>query len=144
MERVAYARRLVGHALDNLGYDSYEARVDRDHWAISHGSAKGVIGISVDQENPEMSTIYAAMRIMTVPLQRALPFYRKLLELNEVLLGRGALSVDVENTIWLNCGRHIEDLDESEVVHMVLLTTRAADTFMSTLLDEFGWEYAVA
>jgi hypothetical protein len=136
-------RNLISAVIDNLGGDSYDDRLEKNAWRFKLGSAVGLIVLLEDSDDPTNSDIFVLFRIMKVPLQKALPFYRRLLELNYVLSGKAAFCVDDENTVCLQSGRTIRDVDASELTDAIHRTAWIADKYDDILLDEFGRENAL-
>jgi hypothetical protein len=140
MSDIPRIRNLISAAIDTLGGDSYEDRLDKNVWRFKLGSAVGLIVLVEDTDDPTDSDIFVLFRIMKVPLQKALPFYRRLLELNFALSGKAAFCVDDENTVCLQSGRIIRDLDATEIMDLIHRTAWIADKYDDVLLDEFGKE----
>lgn len=143
MTDIKECRALVCQFIDDLGLDSFEQRSDKNSWWLERGSAFVSILIFENQEDSDASMIFATANIMKVPLHKALPFYRKLLEINSSLCGRCAFSVTDENLVHVTTGRPIRDLDESELEYLVHTVAWAADKYDDLLLDEFGRENAL-
>lgn len=138
MTTLAEVRNLVSIVLDDLGADSYEARVDKNTWRIAAGSVSGFIFLIEDQANPQSSSIVIGFPVMKIPAEKVLPFYRRLLEYNYVLSGRAAFAINDSNLVILHAGRLILDLDASELRDLILRTASIADHYDDILLNEFG------
>jgi hypothetical protein len=143
MTDLASIRNLVSGVIDALGGDSYESRFDKDSWHISMGSADGMIVFFPDDEDPGDSDILVHFTIMKVPLSKALPFYRRLLEINSRFHGKATLSINDDNEVCLQAGRLAKDLNVSEMFDLINRTASLADRYDDELLDEFGWEHAL-
>jgi hypothetical protein len=136
-------RHQIGMLLDSIGIDSYDARQDRNCWRIQCGSAIGEINLVMDSEDLEASLVCVRYRIMRVPLGAALPFYRRLLELNDSFVGVKSFTVDGNNLVWLTAGRMMRGMDKGELAELVTRTSHYADHYDDVLLDEFGRDCAV-
>jgi hypothetical protein len=140
---IADVRNLISSVIDRFGGDSYESRVDKNTWRIGIGSAGGYIALLENKENADNSDIIIYFPIMKVPLEKSMPFYRRLLELNRGLLGKASFAVDDENTVSIISGRSIIDIDPNEMADLIIRTARMADYYDDVLLDEFGRENAL-
>lgn len=143
MTRLIEVRNLVAIALDELGFDPDDVKRDKNTWFIGKGSVGGMIQLLEFPEAPERSLLSVAGLIMTVPTPKALPFFRRLLELNNNLCGEGAFGVDDDNGIWLQSARPILNIDLPQVTSLVVSTLSMADYYDDLLLDEFGREYSI-
>lgn len=143
MERVIRARQMISAALDAFGVDSYESRLDKNTWGVRKGTARGLVWVRLDETNLDWSNIGASFPVMKVPLPKALPFYRRLLEMNHAYAGRVALSVDDTNTVWVVTSRPLDGLDAGEVIDLIDAAASIADIVDDELLNEFGREYAL-
>jgi len=143
MSTLAEVRHLISDVFEEIGVDSYDARLDKNTWGIAKGSAGGIIALAANEQTPDYSILYAAFRIMKVPASKSLPFFRRLLEINLTLNGRAAFAVDGENIVWLTSGRFIRDLNHSEIVGLILYTLELADLYDDQLLNEFGRDHTL-
>jgi hypothetical protein len=141
---IADVRNMISSVIDRFGGDSYEARVDRNTWRITSGSATGFILIFENAEDEESTELMIIFPVMRVPVAKSLAFYRRLLEINTSLRGRAAFAVNEDNAVTLVTGRTIRDLDLNELASMVIVTAALADDYDDILLDEFGRENAFA
>jgi hypothetical protein len=133
-------RNLIGEFIDEMGGDSYEQRINKNHWLFPRGSIVMSIILLEDEEDHVNDIIVCGTRVMKVPLKMALPFYRKLLEVNHLMVGRCSFSIDDENVVHLMASRLIEDLDHSELGDIIQLVSAFSDKYDDILLDEFGRE----
>lgn len=129
---------LVERTLDAIGLD-WEL-VDSEEgvlWAMQQGSAALFVSL---HHNPVIDddTLEVYSPILHLPLGTMLPFYRRCLELNRILVGcaigveRDVVIVSAERPIW--------GLDERELRRMLLNVASAADHFDDELAAEFGAE----
>ncbi len=139
---IAEVRNMISSVIDRFGGDSYEARVDKNTWSITSGSAAGFIVLFEHAEDEESSELMLIFPVMRVPVAKSLAFYRRLLEINNNLHGRAAFAVNQDNTVILTTGRTIRDMDLNELASMVIITATLADDYDDVLLDEFGKENA--
>ena len=140
---IADVRNLISSVIDRFGGDSYESRIDKNTWRVGIGSAGGYIALIENQQDADNSDIIIYFPIMKVPVDKAMPYYRRLLELNRGLMGKAAFAVDDENTVSILAGRGIVDIDPNEMADIIIRTARMADYYDDVLLDEFGRENAL-
>ena len=141
---IADVRNMIASIIDRFGGDSYESRVDKNTWRVGIGSAGGYIALIEDKDNADNSDLLVFFPLMKVPVDKAMPFFRRLLELNRGLLGKASFAVDDENTISILAGRSIIDIDPNEMADIIIRTARMADYYDDLLLDEFGRENALS
>ena len=140
---IADVRNLISSVIDRFGGDSYESRVDKNTWRIGVGSAGGFVALIENQENVDNSDLIVYFLVMRVPVEKAMPFYRRLLELNRGLMGKASFAVNDENIVSIMAGRSIIDIDPNEMADIIIRTARIADYYDDVLLDEFGRENAL-
>ena len=140
---IAEVRNLISSVIDRFGGDSYEARVNKNTWRVGIGSAVGFVQLVENDQGPDNSDVVVFFPIMKVPVEKSLPLYRRLLEFNRGLMGKGAFAVDDENTVSLLSGRSIVDIDPNEMADIIVRTARVADYYDDVLLEEFGRENAL-
>lgn len=143
MADVNYIRNIISAFIDQLGGDLYKQRVSKNCWIFPRGSITMSILIWENEDNPDQTMIICSTRVMKVPLKTALPFYRKLLELNFRMLGRCAFAIDEKNFVVLHASRKIKDLNIGELVCMVNDVSILSDMYDDVLLNEFGRENAL-
>ncbi len=141
---IADVRNLISSVIDRFGGDSYESRVDKNTWRIGIGSAGGFVALIEDAQNADNSDLIVYFPIMKVPVEKSLPYYRRLLELNRGLMGKAAFAVNDENVISIIAGRSVTDIDPNEMADIIVRTARLADYYDDVLLDEFGRENALS
>jgi hypothetical protein len=141
---IAEVRNLISSVIDRFGGDSYDSRVDKNTWRVGIGSAGGYIGLMENKDDADNSDILVYFPLMKVPVDKAMPFYRRLLELNRGLMGKASFAVDDENTVSIIAGRSIVDIDPNEMADIIIRTARMADYYDDVLLDEFGRENALS
>lgn len=132
-------RNMVSAALDGLGADSYEARADKDTWECQWGSASVTIMVVGESDTDPMPGVAVSALIMSALVQNPLALYRKLLELNNVLGGSLAFSIDSTNLVWLTGGRFagtIQSVDDLK--KLILIVSQNADKYDDELIAEFG------
>jgi hypothetical protein len=134
---------MISSVIDRFGGDSYEARVDKNTWRITSGSATGFIALFENAEDEEGTELMILFPVMQVPVAKSLAFYRRLLEINNNLRGRASFAINPDNMVILVTGRTIRDLDPNELASMVIVTAALADDYDDLLLDEFGREHAL-
>ena len=140
---IADVRNLISSVIDRFGGDSYESRIDKNTWRVGLGSAGGYIALIENQQDADNSDLIVYFPIMKVPVEKSMPFYRRLLELNRGLLGKAAFAVDDQNTVSIIAGRSTVGIDPSEMADLIVRTARMADYYDDTLLEEFGRENAL-
>ncbi|HEX8068545.1 MAG TPA: YbjN domain-containing protein [Pyrinomonadaceae bacterium] len=140
---IADVRNLISSVIDRFGGDSYESRVDKNTWRVGIGSAGGFIALIENQQEADNSDVVAYFPLMKVPVDKSMPFYRRLLELNRGLMGKASFAVDDENTVSIIAGRSIVGIDPNEMADLIVRTARMADYYDDVLLDEFGRENAL-
>jgi hypothetical protein len=102
--------------------------------SVSRGSA--TIGINVIEEQ---GVLLFLSRIMKVPGENQLEFFRKLLELNYLATSDGAFALEREtDTICLRALRSVAGLDYEEFEDMLHTVASVADEWDDKLLDEFS------
>jgi hypothetical protein len=141
---IADVRNLVSSVIDRFGGDSYESRIDKNTWRVGIGSAGGYVAVIENQQDIDSSDLIVYFPIMMVPIDKAMPFYRRLLELNRGLMGKAAFAVDDENRVSILAGRSVVDIDPNEMADIIIRTARMADYYDDVLLDEFGRENALS
>jgi hypothetical protein len=83
-------------------------------------------------------TLAVSAGILRLPPQDLLPFYRRCLELNRILVG---CSIGVEGDLVVVASeRSLADLNRRAVARMLLNVASAADQFDDDLAEEFGAE----
>ena len=140
MNSLSYIRTVVTGLIDAMGGDSYEQRLNKDMWMLICGSVTVGIMLLENKENLDESRLLVTARIMKMPLLKALPFYRKLLELNYEMVGTCAFAMNDENIVVLRSGRSVKDIDASELIDIVKNVALLANHYGELLLDEFGRE----
>lgn len=141
---IAEVRNMISSVIDRFGGDSYESRVDKNTWRIGIGSAGGYVALIENQQDIDSSDVIVYFPIMKVPVDKAMPFYRHLLELNRGLMGKAAFAVNDENVVSIMAGRSIVDIDPNEMADIIIRTARMADYYDDVLLDEFGRENSLS
>ena len=102
--------------------------------SVSRGSA--TIGINVIEEQ---GVLLFLSRIMKVPQENRLEFFRKLLELNYLATSDGAFALEREtDTVCLRALRSIAGLDYEEFEDMLHTVASIADEWDDKLLEQFG------
>ena len=140
---IADVRNLISSVIDRFGGDSYESRVDKNTWRVGLGSAGGYIALIENQQDADNSDLIVYFPIMKVPVEKSMPFYRRLLELNRGLMGKASFAVDDQNTVSIIAGRSVAGIDPSEMADLIVRTARMADYYDDALLEEFGRENAL-
>ena len=141
---IADVRNMISSVIDRFGGDSYESRIDKNTWRIGLGSAGGYIALIENQQDIDSSDLIVYFPIMKVPVEKSMPFYRRLLELNRGLMGKAAFAVNDENIVSIIAGRSVVDIDPNEMADIIIRTARMADYYDDTLLEEFGRENALS
>ena len=141
---IADVRNMISSVIDRFGGDSYDSRIDKNTWRIGLGSAGGYIALIENQQDIDSSDLIVYFPIMKVPVEKSMPFYRRLLELNRGLMGKAAFAVNDENIISIMAGRSVVDIDPNEMADIIIRTARMADYYDDTLLEEFGRENALS
>jgi len=137
-------RNMISSVIDDLGGDSYDDRLERNAWRFRLGSAIGTVVLIEDEREEEDSDVSIIFPIMKLPVDKALPFYRRLLEVNYALNGKAAFCIDENNAVCLLAGRVMRDIDPSELADLIHRTAWIADKYDDLLLDEFGRENALS
>ena len=101
-------------------------------WALAQGSAD--FWITIFNYNNE-DYLEVAASIVKLPQDNLLPFYRRLLELNDMYIGV-KLSVK-ENQIWLLGQRQCEGMDKNEALRIIDDVRLIADEIDDKLMEEF-------
>src|SRR5438067_623649 len=140
---IADVRNMISSVIDRFGGDSYDSRLDKNTWRVGIGSAGGYVAVIENQQDADNSDLIIYFPIMKVPVEKAMPFYRRLLELNRGLMGKASFAVDDENTVSIVAGRIVLDIDPNEMADLIIRTARMADYYDDVLLDEFGRENAL-
>ena len=102
-------------------------------WWVNRGSAIIYIFVQDSQTGPFIRVVSP---IVYMPPQNLLPFYRKLLDHNNNLLGC-TLSTD-KDVVMLVAQRHTLGISQEELDDMVDTLARVADTLDNELATEFG------
>lgn len=143
MTDLAGTRRMIAHVIDTMGGDAEKQQMNDHSWVLNKGSAIGYVTILRDQDEPEAAEVLVRFRIMKNPEPESSFFYRRLLALNEDLIGRAAFSISEDDLISLQAGRPAKDLNPSELMDLIGRTALLADHYDDLLLDEFGRENAL-
>lgn len=144
MASLPEARNIISQALDFLGWDSYETRIDKNAWIIIRGSAKGGIFLIENSNGQEEdSCVVVHFDIMKVPMKNTLAFYRHVLELNYGSVHDGVFSINEDNNLCLAVSMKIRDMSALSIGEAIASASGKADHFDDILLDEFGQEYAI-
>jgi hypothetical protein len=136
------AEQFVSRVIDQMGGDAEEQQMSENAWLLNHGSAVGYIVLLHDDREPDAVHVLVRFRILRAPQRGREAFYRRVLELNEKLLGGAAFAISDEDEVTLQAGRPARDLDEAELVDLIGRTAILADHYDDILLDEFGRELA--
>ena len=115
--------------------DGFGLSEDQTEVIVRSGSAHIFIGFRIDEEDEVYLVIYSPLVFM--PRDNLLPFYRKLLDLNnaETLLGRLAMAGDI---VFLRCALPVDGLSDEIFGHCVGEMMAEADFLDDTLIEEFG------
>lgn len=113
-----------------------EVEIDEPHaWWIERENSG--IYIKIDKnEILESPTLEITSPILKLPTSNILPFYRRCLELNGILVGC-AISV-CEDRILITSERSLRGLDYQEVEDMVVSVSNFADSAIEILSEEFS------
>ena len=104
-------------------------------WVIEKGSASIFIIIAKNEFIDE-STLEVFSPILKLPTQNILPFYRRCLELNRIMVGC-ALCVQKDQVMVL-AERPLQGISYEEIESIVMSVANAADKLDDDLAEEFG------
>jgi hypothetical protein len=132
--------QIVEVLLEEFGVDVKNSRLDLDSkndrgWVIQKGSAQIIILISENDEDDD-PTIEIFSPILKLPSQNILPFYRRCLELNWVLVGC-AICVS-EDKVLVRAEMPLNGLNVESIGLTILNVAGAADQLDDDLAEEFG------
>lgn len=135
---LAHYAAMVEQVLAGLGVDGQrQDDAEGSHWTLQVGSAMLAIDLAVNEVLAE-PTLAVSSAILRLPPHDLLPFYRRCLELNRILVG---CSIGVEGDVVLVASeRSLIDLNRRAVARMLLNVASAADQFDDDLAEEFGAE----
>ena len=131
-------QRLIEEALDDLGWDSYEARTKKNIWYVARGTARIMIILHEDEDGDlANSHLFIRSFIAKLPKNNLVGLYRYLLEQNSVntLYTHFALQ---EDSIWLQAIRSLEDIDLNEIAKLIGIVSSLADRYDNYIIKEFG------
>jgi len=131
----AYIARFSGKVSEATGGKVEFDPLDADGYtSVSRGSA--TIGINVIEDQ---GVLLFLSRIMKVPGDNQLGFFRKLLELNYLATSDGAFALEREtDTVCLRALRSVAGLDYEEFEDMLHTVASVADEWDDKLLEEFA------
>ena len=114
--------------------DAFDLSEDKSEIIIRRGSAHVFVGFGVNEGDNAYVVIYSPLVVL--PRENLLPFYRKLLDLNneEQLLGRLATE---GNEIILRSTIPMEGLSEKAFCSYVFTLMEKADILDDQLIEEF-------
>lgn len=102
-------------------------------WFLVQGSANFEIGF-FQYNNTDY--FYVASPVVKLPEENLLPFYRRLLELNDFYIG---VKLSVKgNQVWMLGQRECEGMDEGEATRLIDNVRLIADDIDDKLMNEFG------
>jgi hypothetical protein len=115
--------------------DDFELSEDQTEVVVRRGSAHISIGFGADEDEEIYLIIYSPLVFM--PRDNLLPFYRKLLDLNnaETLLGRLAT---VGNMVVLRCALPVDGLSDETFGDCIGEMMAEADLLDDLLIEEFS------
>lgn len=102
-------------------------------WYLVQGSANFEVGFFSYNKT---DYYYVASSIVKLPQENLLPFYRRLLELNDFYIG-SKLSIKGDQ-VWLLGQRECEGMDIGEAKRMIDNVRIVADDLDDRLIQEFG------
>ena len=102
-------------------------------WSLSQGSTDFWITL-FNLDNVDF--IECAASICKMPEDNLLPFYRRLLELNDYYIGV-KLSIK-ENQVWLLGQRECEGMDKGEAKRLIDNVRLIADDIVDVIMEEFS------
>ena len=113
-----------------------EVKIDDSHtWWIERENSGLYVKID-ENEILECPTLEVTSPILKLPARNILPFYRKCLELNSILVGC-AITV-CEDRILITSERSLRGLDYQEVEDMVVSVASFADSVIEEVSEEFS------
>ncbi len=102
-------------------------------WFLVQGSANFEVGFF---NYNETDYFYVAASIVKIPQENVLPFYRRLLELNDYYIG---VKLSIKgNQVWLLEQRECEGMDKREAKAIIDRVRLIADDLDDRLMNEFG------
>ena len=115
--------------------DDFGLSEDQTEVIVRNGSAHIFIGFGADEDEEVYLIIHSPLVLM--PRDNLLPFYRKLLDLNnaETLLGRLAMAGDI---VVLRCALPVDGLSDETFGGCIGEMMAEADFLDDILIDEFG------
>lgn len=116
--------------------DTFWPSIDNQEVTIQHGSAHVIVGFVVDEEDGEGYVTIDAPLVF-LPKENLLPFYRRLLDLNNLPLLLGSLSTE-GNIVVLRRTVPIRGLDEEGFGDNIFSLCAEADELDDMLIEEFG------
>lgn len=143
MVEIEGIRSVIRGVIDDFGGDAAEQEMDENSWIFRKGSSTGFVMIHEEPGGAADGDLLVVCEIMRVPRGKELPFYRRLLELNDALCGKAAFGVNQDDVVLLQAGRKLEEIDPAEIADLMLRTAALADRYDDVLLEEFGAENAV-
>jgi len=114
--------------------DTFCLSEDQQEIIIKHGSTHVVVGFTVDEEGDGYVVIDSPL--VFLPKENLLPFYRRLLDLNNNPLMLGSLSTE-GNVVTLRRTMPIQGLDEEGFLLAVFSVCAQADELDDLLIEEF-------
>jgi hypothetical protein len=138
-ENFELCRKLVEGVIQELGLDPEKNRREavepgRQAWQLRRGSA--AVYVFLDSR-PDSNYLQVVSPVMRFDEARALPLFRRLLELNSDALFGLAFGIKGDQVL-LSSDRSTQDIDRSEVKWMISNVGRVADHFDDKLIAEFG------
>lgn len=127
---------LIQNFFNKIGISADQQKLQSSNgngWWVNRGSAIIYIFVQDSQTGPFIRVVSP---IVYMPTQNLLPFYRKLLDHNNNLLGC-ALSTD-KDVVLLVTQRHTLGINQEELDELVDSLARVADALDNELATEFG------
>jgi len=130
---------LIETLLKQIGEDVKESRLDEDEagsreWVFSRQTAVVYIRLTRTDDGNYLNI---CCPIMKMPADKLLPFYRRLLELNNEKLIGAAFGLK-DDLVVIAVDRFTTDIDLSEIESMVTAVTMYANEYGDKLVEEFG------
>ena len=137
------AEEFVAAVIDRMGGNAREQQMKENAWLLNHGSAVGYIVLLHDDREPDAVHVLVRFRLVKAPSADLTTFYRRVLELNEKLLGGASFAISDDEVVTLQAGRPARELDEVALIDLIGRTAILADHYDDVLLHEFGEELAL-
>lgn len=126
---------MVEKVLKQLGVEPSDAKEEDFCWWIVRESSAMYVKIG-KSDMIDASTLEVTSPILSLPSTSILPFYRRCLELNSILVGCGICLC--EDRVLITIERSLRGLDYQEVEDMILSVAMAADAVIEEISEEFS------